>query len=143
MVAALRRHPQLALVTDFVIGMPEDTRESLETSCRLIADLDTDDIALSIATPYPGTELFEQCKRDQLFLPDMELDRLYETDWYSHANLSRFYLEPYALDIDTLSAYRDRIFSMRKAKIAAYEERMRTHFGVDVNATIASRDIAV
>jgi predicted phosphodiesterase len=56
-VAALRRYPQIALLTDFVIGMPEDTKESLETSCRLIAELDTDDIALSIATPYPGTEL--------------------------------------------------------------------------------------
>jgi radical SAM superfamily enzyme YgiQ (UPF0313 family) len=142
-VAAIRHYPQISLLTDFVIGMPEDTHESLETSCRLIEDLDTDDIALSIATPYPGTELFEQCQRDQLFLPDMKLDRLYETDWYSHANLNRFYLKPYALEIDTLSAYRDRIFSLRKGKIAAYEERMRTHFGVDVNATIASHDIAV
>ena len=59
-------------MTDFVIGMPEDTQESLETSCRLMEDLDTDDIALSIATPYPGTELFEQCMRDQLFLPDID-----------------------------------------------------------------------
>jgi anaerobic magnesium-protoporphyrin IX monomethyl ester cyclase len=142
-VAAIRQYPQIALVTDFVIGVPEDTRESLEASCRLIEGLDTDDIALSIAAPYPGTELFEQCKRDRLFLPDMNLDRLYEADWYSHANLSRFYLKPYALDIDTLSAYRDRIFSMRKAKIAAYEERMRTQFGVDMNAPSASQDVAV
>lgn len=142
-VASIRRYPQIALLTDFVIGMPEDTAASLDTSCRLIEDLDTDDIALSIATPYPGTELFEQCRRDRLFLPDMDLDRLYETDWYSHANLSRFYLQPYALEIDALSAYRDRIFALRPGKIAAYEERMRTHFGVVMNATNASCEIAV
>jgi radical SAM superfamily enzyme YgiQ (UPF0313 family) len=130
-VAAIRQYPQIALLTDFVIGMPEDTERSLETSCRLIADLDTDDIALSLATPYPGTELFEQCRRDRLFLPDMNLDRLYETDWYSHANLNRFYLKPYALEVDTLIAYRDRILSLRQGKIAAYERRMKTHFGVD------------
>jgi radical SAM superfamily enzyme YgiQ (UPF0313 family) len=130
-VAAIRQYPQIALLTDFVIGMPEDTERSLETSCRLIADLDTDDIALSLATPYPGTELFEQCRRDRLFLPDMNLDRLYETDWYSHANLNRFYLKPYALEVDTLIAYRDRILSLRQGKIAAYERRMKMHFGVD------------
>jgi magnesium-protoporphyrin IX monomethyl ester (oxidative) cyclase len=130
-LAAIRQYPQIALVTDFVIGVPEDTRESLETSCRLIEDLDTDDIALSIATPYPGTELFEQCKRDRLFLPDMDLDRLYETDWYSHANLSRFYLKPYALDLDTLGTYRDRILALRQVKMAAYRQRMKKYFGFD------------
>jgi anaerobic magnesium-protoporphyrin IX monomethyl ester cyclase len=142
-VAAIRRHPQISLTTDFVIGMPEDTEQSLETSCRLVADLDTDDVALSIATPYPGTGLFEQCKRDRLFLPDMNLERLYETDWYSHANLNRFYLTPYALDVDTLSAYRDRILAMRPGKIAAYEERMKTHFGIDCAALREGRHATV
>ncbi len=128
-VAAIRRYPQIALLTDFVIGMPEDTAESLETSCRLVAELDTDDIALSIATPYPGTELFDQCVRDKLFLPDIVRERLYETDWYSHANLQRFYLKPYALDLDTLAAYRDRILALREWKIAAYQARRKRYFG--------------
>jgi len=142
-VAAIRRHRQIALVTDFVIGMPEDTQESLETSCRLIADLDTDDIALSIATPYPGTKLFEQCTRDQLFLSDIDCDRLYETDWYSHANVNRFYLKPYQLDLDTLGAYRDRILALRKEKIAAYEKRMKTRIGIDFHAVRENHDGSV
>ncbi len=129
-VASIRRHPFICLLTDFVIGMPEDTKESLETSCRLIAELDTDDIALSIATPYPGTKLFEQCVRDKLFVTDVVCDRLYEADWYSHSNLSRFYIKPYNLDLDTLSAYRDRILAMRQAKMDAYSQRMNVHFGV-------------
>jgi anaerobic magnesium-protoporphyrin IX monomethyl ester cyclase len=129
-VGAIRRYPHIFLLTDFVIGMPEDTEESLERSYRLIADLDTDDITLSIATPYPGTKLFEQCKRDRLFLPDIVCDHLYEADWYSHANLNRFYFKPYHLDLNTLSAYRDRILAMRQAKVAAYKERMKRHFGI-------------
>jgi anaerobic magnesium-protoporphyrin IX monomethyl ester cyclase len=141
-VAAIRRHPQIALVTDFVIGMPEDTKESLEISCRLIADLDTDDIALSIATPYPGTKLFEQCTRDKLFLSDIDCDRLYETDWYSHANVNRFYLKPYKLDLDTLGAYRDRILTLRNEKIAAYEKRMKRQFDIDVHPVRSSHDTA-
>jgi len=93
--------------------------------------LDTDNITLSIATPYPGTKLFEQCMRDKLFLPDIVCDHLYEADWYSHSNLNKFYIKPYNLDLNTLSAYRDRILAMRKGKIAAYEKRMKTRFGID------------
>jgi radical SAM superfamily enzyme YgiQ (UPF0313 family) len=130
-VGSIRRYPQIFLLTDFVIGMPEDTQESLETSCRLMEDLDTDDITLSIATPYPGTKLFDQCVRDKLFLPDTVGDRLYEAHWYSHANVHRFYLKPYHLDLDTLGVYRDRILALRKVKTAAYRQRMKTQFGVD------------
>jgi radical SAM superfamily enzyme YgiQ (UPF0313 family) len=125
------------------MGMPEDTQESLEASCRLIEDLDTDDITLSIATPYPGTKLFEQCMRDKLFLPDIVSDHLYETDWYSHANVNRFYIKPYDLDLDALSAYRDRILAMRKVKMAAYRQRMKTHFGVDSSSMRDSYGTAV
>jgi anaerobic magnesium-protoporphyrin IX monomethyl ester cyclase len=130
-VAAIRRHPQVFLMTDFVMGMPEDTRESLETSCRLIEDMDTDDVTLSIATPYPGTKLFDQCVRDKLFLPGIARERLYETDWYSHSNVNRFYLKPYALDLDTLSYYRDRILTLRRRKVAAYRRRMQRQWGIE------------
>jgi radical SAM superfamily enzyme YgiQ (UPF0313 family) len=133
-VAAIRRYPHIFLLTDFVIGMPEDTENSLEISCRLIADLDTDGITLSIATPYPGTKLFEQCMRDKLFLPDIVCDHLYETDSYSHSNVNKFYIKPYNLDLVTLSAYRDRILAMRKGKTAAYEKRMKKHFGIDLHS---------
>jgi len=130
-VGSLRRYPQIFLFTDYVMGMPEDTRESLEASCRLIDELDTDEISLSIAAPYPGTKLFEQCLRDNLLMPDMVRDRLYETDWYSHANVNRFYIKPYRLDLATLSAYRDRIMALRQVKVAAYRQRMKTYFGIE------------
>ena len=133
-VAAIRRYPQIFLLTDFVIGMPEDTEQSLEMSYRLIADLDTDGITLSIATPYPGTKLFEQCMRDNLFLPDIICDHLYEMDSYSHANVNKFHIKPYNLDLDTLSAYRDRILAMRHGKTAVYEKRMKKHFGIDLHS---------
>lgn len=129
-VAALRRYPQIFLLTDFVIGMPEDTRQTLDASCRLIEDLDTDDITLSLATPYPGTKLFEQSVRDGLFLPGIDYHHLYDADWYSHINLNRFCIKPYHLDLETLSEYRGRILALRKQKMAAYMQRMKTHFGV-------------
>jgi len=96
--------------------------------------LDTDGITLSIATPYPGTKLFEQCMRDNLFLPDIICDHLYEMDSYSHANVNKFHIKPYNLDLDTLSAYRDRILAMRHGKTAVYEKRMKKHFGIDLHS---------
>lgn len=133
-VAAIRRYPQIFLLTDFVIGMPEDTEESLETSCQLIANLDTDDITVSIATPYPGTKLFEQCIRDNLFLPDIAYDHLYEASSYTHSNINKFTIKPYNLDLKKLCAYRDRILEIRKEKVTAYQKRMNTYFNIDFHS---------
>jgi hypothetical protein len=81
--------------------------------------------------------------RDRLFLPDIDCDRLYETDSYSHANVNRFYVKPYQLDLDTLSAYRDRILALRQTKRAAYRQRMQTHFGIDSESMRAGDGAAV
>jgi radical SAM superfamily enzyme YgiQ (UPF0313 family) len=124
-IESVRKYPQIFLLSDFVIGMPEDTKDSLERSCKLIDELDTDDIALSIATPYPGTKLFEQCIRDDLFLPLLKNETLYNAGWYSHANLSQFVIKPYYLEINLLKMFRDRILSMREKKLTRYRTRMK------------------
>ena len=134
-VETIRRHPQIFLMTDFVIGMPEDTEESLESTFRLIEQLDTDDIELAIATPYPGTKLFDQCIRDNLFLPDVDLRRLFDAEWYTHSNLDKFIIKPYNLSLETLELFKNRIKEMRPSKIAAYKERMEQHFSVEANHT--------
>jgi magnesium-protoporphyrin IX monomethyl ester (oxidative) cyclase len=130
-VEAVRRHPQIFLMTDFVMGMPEDTVESLEASCELIANLDTDDITLSIATPYPGTELYHQCVREKLFAHEVEKEKLWMADWYTHANTNMFVIKPYELDMKTLGDYRDRIIAERDVKIASYRKRMKEVFNID------------
>jgi radical SAM superfamily enzyme YgiQ (UPF0313 family) len=129
-VAALRRHPQIFLVTDYVLGMPEDTEESLETSWALIEHLDTDDIALCLATPYPGTRLYEQCVRDSLFQPGIDRTRLWESDWYTHNNVNQFTIKPYRLGMEALTGYRDRILELRTSKLQSYHHRMKERFGI-------------
>ena len=54
--------------TLFVIGMPQETHESLKATTDIILDLKLDKIAMGFAIPYPGTKLFEVCKRDNLFM---------------------------------------------------------------------------
>lgn len=132
-VEAIRRHPQIFLLTDFVLGMPEDTVASLEASCELIDGLDVDDLALSIATPYPGTALFRQCEQNHLFSDDIDTETLWESQWFTHANTNRFVIKPYELDTETLFAYRDRILAAREPKIASYRKRMKEIFNVESN----------
>ena len=123
-VEAIRKHPQIYLLTDFIFGIPEDTIESVSSTYRLIETLDTDDITVSIATPYPGTALYEQCVRDGLFASDIDLKELYKAEWYCHANLNRFSIKPYNMSIEDLCHFRDKILSLKPKKLAVYKKRM-------------------
>lgn len=44
----------------FMIGLPVETPESIEQTIRFAQELDPFSIQVSIATPYPGTELYRQ-----------------------------------------------------------------------------------
>jgi hopanoid biosynthesis associated radical SAM protein HpnJ len=44
----------------FMVGLPGESRETLRQSIRFAKELDPDTIQVSIASPYPGTEFFQQ-----------------------------------------------------------------------------------
>jgi hopanoid biosynthesis associated radical SAM protein HpnJ len=44
----------------FILGLPGETRETIEQTIRFACELDPDTIQVSIAAPYPGTELYRQ-----------------------------------------------------------------------------------
>ena len=44
----------------FVLGLPVETRETIERTIRFAQELDVFSIQVSLAAPYPGTELYEQ-----------------------------------------------------------------------------------
>jgi hopanoid biosynthesis associated radical SAM protein HpnJ len=56
----------------FMVGLPGETRESIEASMRFACELDPDTIQVSLATPYPGTEFYDFC-RERGYLKDQEL----------------------------------------------------------------------
>ncbi len=47
----------------FVLGLPGETKKTIEKTFRFACDLDCDTIQVSIATPFPGTELYEYCQK--------------------------------------------------------------------------------
>jgi len=44
----------------FILGLPGETRETIQETIRFAGDIDPHTIQVSIAAPYPGTELFRQ-----------------------------------------------------------------------------------
>jgi len=51
----------------FVIGLPEETEETLNETYQLITSFPLDNFSLFYAVPFPGTRLYNQCLKDKLF----------------------------------------------------------------------------
>lgn len=64
-----------------IVGMPGETLEDIRNSFRFAAECECYDPLVSIATPYPGTELFEMCLEQSLFSKEFELDDLFITSY--------------------------------------------------------------
>jgi len=56
----------------FVVGFPGETLEEMQKTFDLGKSLDVLNVKYFIATPYPGTELLEISRRDNLIPPDFD-----------------------------------------------------------------------
>jgi len=54
----------------FIIGLPIETKETIEETIRFACELDPHTIQVSIAAPYPGTELYDQALQNGWFARD-------------------------------------------------------------------------
>ncbi len=54
----------------FIIGLPVETRETIEETIRFACELSPHTIQVSIAAPYPGTELYQQAQANGWFTND-------------------------------------------------------------------------
>jgi radical SAM superfamily enzyme YgiQ (UPF0313 family) len=54
----------------FIIGLPIETQETIEETIRFACELDPHTIQVSIAAPYPGTELYDQALQNGWFARD-------------------------------------------------------------------------
>ncbi len=54
----------------FIMGLPEETPETVEESIRFACKVDPDTIQVSLASPYPGTEMYDLCKEKGYLVED-------------------------------------------------------------------------
>ena len=51
----------------FILGLPIETKETIEQTIRFAQELDVFSIQVSLAAPYPGTELYEMARQNGWF----------------------------------------------------------------------------
>jgi hopanoid biosynthesis associated radical SAM protein HpnJ len=51
----------------FILGLPEETPETIEETIRFACEIDPDTIQVALAAPYPGTELYKQAQEKGWF----------------------------------------------------------------------------
>jgi radical SAM superfamily enzyme YgiQ (UPF0313 family) len=51
----------------FILGLPDETEKTIEDTIRFACDVNPHTIQVSIAAPYPGTELYRQAEENGWF----------------------------------------------------------------------------
>jgi radical SAM superfamily enzyme YgiQ (UPF0313 family) len=69
----------------FMMGLPSEAEEDIRASIKLMQEIKPDYCTLSIFTPYPGTEIFEELKQEGLVSEDMDWSR------FSHASPHNYF----------------------------------------------------
>ena len=70
----------------FILGLPVETKETIEQTINFAKELDVFSLQVSLAAPYPGTELFEQAKMNGWFVKKDKTD-LVEGDGLQQSTL--------------------------------------------------------
>jgi radical SAM superfamily enzyme YgiQ (UPF0313 family) len=120
-VRICRRHG-LKVHGFFVIGLPWETRETLEECYRFARALSPDFFDFNIAYPLPGTEFFEIARRDNLF----------ELENPAVGGYARAAVRTYELTSEELTEWRRRALLKMYAR-PGYVFRMLHHAAVSGN----------
>lgn len=101
----------------FIIGMPEDTPQTLNETYSMIKEIDVDRPMVSNLMPFPGTRLFDQAVRDNLFLETVDLKNIWKFDKFYYTNNKRFFIKPYKMTVEELNDYRARFDALTEGII--------------------------
>jgi len=80
----------------YIIGLPWETKKTLNDTLKFAKKLDTDFFDFNIAYPLPGTELYEMAKKEKLLIRD---ENPFEKGGYAQASLRTYTLDPHFLTL--------------------------------------------
>ena len=55
---------------DFIIGLPGETKETIENTKKIIKETKSDLLQVSVASPFPGTEFYDWCQKNGFLITD-------------------------------------------------------------------------
>ena len=96
----LTKKMDLRTIASVVLGMPGDTKNSIENTIKFVKKLEPNYAIFSLATPYPGTDFYLKSKDDRL---------LKTTDW-SKFNLLTPVMETVDCSLDELRKLQKKAF---------------------------------
>ena len=115
-VRLTKEYKQFYVKAFFIIGMPEDTRETLMETYNMIEEIDVDMPQVFNLLPFPGTKVFEQAVRDNLLI-NVDADDLWKADMFYGSGNKRFFVKPYEMELDELCEFRDKFDALVKEKV--------------------------
>ena len=136
-----KKHPHVWLIGFFLIGLPEETVETLEDTICMIKNLSTIYPVFNIIVPFPGTRLWDQCVRDNLMLADIKdiwkrsfwtypvsIDKTEknEDEWCSESlnkTEQAFFVKPYNLSIEKLVDYYKKLLILKAESWQKIQQR--------------------
>ena len=152
-----KKYPHIWLIGLFLVGLPEETAETLESTMSMVKELKNLWPVFNIIVPYPGTEVYDQCIRDGLFTietqdlwkkelsaypPTLELAKQnISTDWCAIEQKQidhTFLVEPYDLSLEQLSDYYKKLMLLKQESWSRIklkkEEAMKNWVAINFHA---------
>ena len=128
-----KKHRHVWLVALFILGLPEETEQTLEETLALIQKLEHIYPVFNTAVPTPGTRLWDQCVKDDLLLFEVDeawkdtfvfspraIDGSSRRHWTMEGLKvidQSFVIQPYNLDLDTLFKYYTQFQDLRQDRL--------------------------
>lgn len=142
-VAASLRRYKVQLGTNWIMGFPEDTSDTLQETYDMIAQIKPDRANVGMLIPYPGTPVFDQCLRDNLFLIDIDQENYWRTPFRPHQD--KPVILPYRMTVDELTEWRKKFNDIRYKYFGYYyrEFKLPSGFVRCADGSVRSRHDAV
>lgn len=96
----LSRENDIRTIASVVLGMPGDTKDSIERTIKFVRELNPSYALFSLATPYPGTRFYQEAVQDDL---------IKVKDWSKYTLLSPV-LETVDCSLDELKKMQKKAF---------------------------------
>jgi radical SAM superfamily enzyme YgiQ (UPF0313 family) len=110
------------IMANFMFGLPEDNFETMEQTLQLARDINPEFINFYCTMAYPGSELYNQCIKDKVPLPE---------NWIGYSQLSyeTLPLSSKYLSSGEILAFRDNAYNRFFENNDAFFDNIRQKFG--------------
>jgi anaerobic magnesium-protoporphyrin IX monomethyl ester cyclase len=110
------KYPQVLLRALFIIGMPEDINQTIQDSYDMINELDIKENRVENLVPLPGTRVFKQCVKDNLFIKKFNMEEYWRGGRTDFGDNRGFHIKPYYMKEEELVDWRIKFDSLIKQK---------------------------